>query len=375
MIFCFRIMKHTGMQLEGKNKKILVICPHPVGYVPGQRLKYEQYFESWQRNGYQVDVSPFMSERMQQIVYKKGHLFEKIARTLGGYFTRIRDLFRIREYDIVYLFLWATPFGPPLAEWAICHLARKVVFDIDDLVFLKNIKHENKFLAILKGKNKPIYMMKHAHHVISCTPYLDQIAKKYNAHTTDISSTINTDTYIPVNTYDNDDELIIGWSGSHTTSQYLYLLKDVLLELQKTISFKLLVMGDANFYIPGLKMEAVAWTEEYEISYLQKMDIGVYPLPQNEEWVLGKSGLKALQYMALGIPTIASNVGCNDRVIDEGLNGFLVSTENEWLNKLTLLCQEPQLRKSIGVQARITVEQKFSIKSTAPVYLHILQNV
>jgi L-malate glycosyltransferase len=363
------------MPLEKNRKKILVICPHPVGYVPGQRLKYEQYFQSWQANGYDVEVAPFMSEAMQKIVYKKGYLVQKIAGTVGGYLRRIKLLFKIKQYDIVYLFLWATPFGPPLMERIICKLSRKLVYDIDDLVFLKNINHENKFLALLKGKNKPIYMMKHAHHVITCTPYLDAVAQKYNRNTTDISSTINTAIYLPVNTYTNNHQLVIGWSGSHSTSQYLYLLKDVLLELKKVVPFKMLVMGDASFNIPGLDIEAVSWSEEREIATLQKMDIGVYPLPLNEQWVLGKSGLKALQYMALGIPTVATDVGCNNRVIENDVSGFLVLNEHEWLGRLLMLCQNAQLRKSIGQQAIIRVEEHFSVKNTLPVYLDILNKV
>lgn len=360
--------------MEEKNRKILVICPHPVGYVPGQRLKYEQYFDHWRNNGFDVDVSSFMSPSMQRIVYRKGYLFQKIAGTISGYFRRIKDLFRIRSYDIVYLFLWSTPFGPPVTEYIICKLARKIVYDIDDLVFLKNIKHENKFLAYLKGKNKPIYMMRHADHVISCTPYLDDIAKQYAPFTTDISSTINTDTYLPVNTYKNDHQLVLGWSGSHSTSRYLYLLKDVFFELKKTVNFKLLVIGDPSFNIPGIEIEAVPWSLENEIPFLQKIDIGLYPLPLNDEWVLGKSGLKALQYMALGIPTIATDVGCNDRVIENDVSGFLVKDETEWLNKLILLHRNPELRKSIGEQAKIRVDKYFSVKANAPKYLKILKD-
>lgn len=363
------------MQLERKNKRILVICPHPVGYVPGQRLKYEQYFEDWRANGFDIDVSSFMSENMQKIVYKKGHLFAKITGTIGGYFRKTADLSRIRQYDAVYLFLWATPFGPPLMEWMICKLARKLIYDIDDLVFLKNINHENKFLALLKGKEKPVFMMKNAGHVITCTPYLDAIAQQYNKHTTDISSTINTIAYVPVNNYSNDHELVIGWSGSHSTSQYLYLLSDVLLELQKHIPFKLLVMGDSGFNIPGLNIEAIAWKEEWEIATLQRMDVGVYPLPQNEEWVLGKSGLKALQYMALGIPTVATHVGCNDRVIENGKSGFLVSDQQEWLEKLKILFEQPPLRRKIGKEARQRVEKYFSVTANAPRYLSILKKI
>lgn len=357
------------------SSKILFIVPYPRGCAPSQRLKFEQYYGAFEEKGFEVVHKSFMDNAMWNVVYKKGHILSKILHTLKQYIKRIGLLFTIGRYDIVYVHLWCTPFGLPIYEWLVRKLSARLIYDIDDLVFLKNINHENKFLALLKGKNKPIYLMQHANHVITCTPYLNAIAQKYNAHTTDISSTINIKTYIPVNNYSNDHELVIGWSGSYSTSQYLYLLKDVFLELQKTVSFKLLVMGDADFNIPNLNIEAVAWKEEYEISTLQKMDIGVYPLPLDEEWVLGKSGLKALQYMALGIPTIATNVGCNNRVIESGISGFLVINENEWLNTLKLLCQDAHLRKTIGEQARFKVEKQFSIEYTTPIYLDILNKI
>jgi len=358
-----------------KNKKILVICPHPEGYVPGQRLKYEQYFEHWRQNGFDVEVSSFMSESMQKIVYKKGFLFPKLAGTIYGYYNRINDIFRVSSYDVVYVFLWVTPFGLPFSEWLIHKCSKKIIYDIDDLVFLKNIKHENKILSYLKGKNKPLFMMKKANHVIACTPYLENIAKKYNKNVTDISSTINTEAYLPLNSYSNNDEIIIGWSGSHSTSQYLKLLSKVLIELRKKVKFKLLVIGDEHFEMEGLQAEVYPWTASNEIALLQKIDIGVYPLPLNEEWVLGKSGLKALQYMALGIPTIATDVGCNNRVITNGIDGFLVSTEFEWAEKLEYLIANPLARQAIGKKAREKVLTRFSVNVNQSKYLEILENV
>lgn len=358
-----------------KRKKILVICPHPVGYAPGQRLKYEQYFDHWRDNGFDITVSPFMSERMQKIVYKKGHFLEKIGWTAWGYVRRFFDLFRIRRYDLVYSFLWVTPFGPPVFEWMVAGLARKMVFDIDDLVYMKNERADKWYTRLFKGREKPIYLMKKADHVITCTPYLDEFVRKFNSNTTDISSTINTVTYVPVNTYQNNGVITLGWSGSHSTIRYLSLLHPILKELGREVDFKLLVMGDAGFALEGVNVEAHAWTEEKEIATLQRMDVGLYPLPLDEEWVYGKSGLKALQYMALGLPVIATAIGANFRVVAEGESGFLVTTPEQWLEKLRILINDPEMRRRFGIKARERVEQNYSIKANAPVYLDILNKV
>ena len=363
------------MSSSVKPKKILVLCPHPVGFAPGQRLKYEQYFSDWKKNGFHIEVRPFMTEAFQRDLYKKGKFLKKAMGIITGYFRRTKDLFLFPKYDGVYIFLWVTPLGLPVFEWMVCKLAKKIIYDIDDLVFLKNERIEPWYALLLKGRKKPSFLMKRVNHVITCTPFLDSYARQFNTNTTDISSTINTQNYLPVNPYTNDKIITLGWSGSHSTVRMLKTILPVFQELKKRIDFNLLVMGSADIELEGIPVEAMEWTEEKEIEILQRMDIGLYPLPLDEEWVNGKSGLKALQYMALGIPAVASNIGCNDRVIEQGVSGFLVTSREEWIEKLVLLMNDPTLRKQIGLAGRERVEKMFSVKANAPVYLSILNKV
>jgi glycosyltransferase involved in cell wall biosynthesis len=134
-------------------------------------------------------------------------------------------------------------------------------------------------------------------------------------------------------------------------------------------------MGDAGFKIDGLDMEAIAWTAENEVPILQRFDIGIYPLPLDNDWVLGKSGLKALQYMAVGVPVIATAIGANYRIIQDGVTGFLVKTPEEWIAKLEYLIDHPEIRKSVGSAGRKNVEDNYSLDVNAPVYLNILKSV
>lgn len=355
-------------------KRILVLCPHPVNVAPGQRLKYEQYFPFFREAGYEIKVSPFMTMRFWNIVYTKGHFLEKVFWTIFGYFKRIFDLFRVPFYDGVYVFLWVTPFGLPLFEFVCRLFSKKIVYDIDDMVFLGHSSEANRFFQSLKGKKKMIYLMGKSDHVITCTPKLDEFVRKFNTNTTDISSTINTEEYIPINQYKNEDQIVLGWSGSHSTSKYLKLLEAPLKKLQERVNFKLLVIGDGSFNIPGINIEAIDWKEEDEVKNLQKIDIGLYPLP-DEPWVYGKSGLKALQYMALGIPTVASSVGTIHRIIDSGTNGFLVLENNEWENILFNLINDAETRKKVGTNGRTTVEDRYSLIANKDTYLSIFEHI
>ncbi len=360
-----------------RNKKILFLVPYPYDKAPSQRLKFEQYYTHFEENGFRVEKSSFVSETFWQVIYKKGYWLQKLFYTCGGYIRRVKDLFRIRRYDIIYVHLWVTPFGFPFFEWLVCTLAKKVIYDIDDLVYLADSKSNvNKIIAGLKGKNKPVFLMKQADHVITCTPYLDTFVRKYNQQTTDISSTIDTEKYRPKTDYSiQGRKIIFGWSGSHSTSKYLYLLEPVFRQLQKEgIVFQLLVMGDAGFHIEGIETEALPWKESYETTVIGRFDIGLYPLP-DEQWVYGKSGLKALQYMAAGVPAIATAIGANFRIIEDGVTGFLARDEKDWVHYLKLLAQDENLRRNIGLAGAAMVGKKFSIHANKEVYLSILHRV
>ncbi len=358
-----------------KKHRMLIICPYPVGVAPSQRLKYEQYFSSFEEAGFEIVVRPFVSKKLWTIVYKKGKFFTKLFHTLIGYWKRFFLIFSLRKYDVVYIHLWVTPFFIPFYEWIYCAFAKKVVYDIDDLVYLADNKSKaNKTVGLFKSKKKPIYLMKHADHVITCTPYLDEFVRKYNSNTTDISSTVDTEKYIPVNSYTEKKPIVLGWSGSITTSKYFYLLKEVLIELSKKYPIKVILMGNPSVKIDGIDLEAIAWSEEMELPTLRRFDIGLYPLP-DEEWVLGKSGLKAIQYMALGIPTVATAIGANFRVINNNESGMLVKTDAEWINALSSLIESPALREKIGKKGREKIEKEFSIEANKEAYREVLEKM
>lgn len=297
--------------------------------------------------------------------------------TFLGYTKRIFLLFKIARFDYVYIHLWATPFGFPCYERLVRVFAKKVIYDIDDMIFLGHSSDANKFFSGLKGRNKMIYLMKSADHVITCTPMLDDYVRKYNHSTTDISSTVDTlNRYIPVNTYQNNHIPVIGWSGSHSTSRYLHLLKGVLQSLARKHNFILRVMGDEHFFIEGVVVEAVPWKEVYEMQTLQSFDIGLYPLP-DEEWVYGKSGLKAIQYMALGIPTIATAIGANFRIIENGVSGILIPPNDNaaWESSIEKLILDAKYREKLGLCGRKVIEQNFSVEANKHKYLAVFQSL
>lgn len=352
--------------------QILILCPYPVDTAPSQRLKYEQYLPYLESQGYRISIHPFFSARTYAILYQPGRTLRKACGVASGMLRRLRLLAAVGRADGVYIHLNVCPIGPPWLEWLTCRLARAVVYDIDDMVHLLPTSSVNSPARWLKSSERYFLLMRRARHVITCTPALDQLVRQHNPRTTDISSTINTCTYQPCNPYSNDGELVLGWSGSHSTAPYLHLLDRVLQRLAQRHRFRLLVMGPAHFELPGVALEVVSWSAAVEVATLQRIDIGLYPLP-DDDWVQGKSGLKALQYMALGIPVVASAVGCNDRVVSHGRSGFLVHNDDQWLEAFEALIADPDLRRRLGQEGRRVVERTYSVQANRDRYLAIFE--
>ena len=361
---------------QGKPKSILVICPYPEGVSPAQRLKYEQYFDYLRANGYSIKVCPFVSRRLWSILYKPGHFPEKIFWTLVGFVNRLLLIPLIPFYDGIFIHKFAAPFGFAFFESIYPALNSKFIYDIDDMIHLAHSSRANSFTKWFKNPSRITKLLKKARHVITCTPTLDHFARIYNKNTTDISSTINTDRYQPVNTYENKPgvPLTIGWSGSHSTEEYLHLLKNIIKKVAAQRNIRFLVIGSGQFQMSGIDIEAIPWNCNSEVSDLQRIDIGLYPLPESP-WIYGKSGLKALQYMALGIPAIATAIGANYRVIEDGISGLLVNSEDEWVNAIIDLIDHPEKRRSLGIEGRNRVEKYFSVNANRDLYLKIFDQV
>jgi len=331
--------------------------------------------------GYTTDVSSFMDVKMWNIVHLPGHHIEKIFGTIRGEIRRFKILLKLREYDLIYVFMWVTPFGTALYERVVRKLAKRLVYDIEDNILLTQTRpcltyHPNSWIAFLKGRSKAQFLASSADYVITSSPFLNDVCLNLNSKKacTYISSSVDTNRFLPANKYLKGGPVIIGWTGTFSSRIYLDSLKEVLLMLAKRVDFKLKVIGNFDYELPGVELEVVRWTIETEIEDLQTIDIGVYPL-LFDEWVLGKSGLKAIQYMAIGLPIVATNVGTTPLLISHGVEGLLVKSQEEWVNALEKLVLSPELRRELGQAARRKVVEKYSTRAVSSAYRGVLKTV
>jgi glycosyltransferase involved in cell wall biosynthesis len=247
-----------------------------------------------------------------------------------------------------------------------------IVYDFDDAIFRSNVSDANRQLAWLKWPQKAGAICGLSTHVIAGNEYLRQYASQFNAGVSIVPTTIDTDAYTLRQGTALHDPPVIGWTGSLTTIKHLETITEVLKELRKSFRFRFKVFGADRFTIPGLEIESVPWTAASEIAHLTEFDIGIMPLP-DDDWSRGKCGLKALQYMALGIPVVASAVGVNSDIITDGRNGFLASSRAEWVEKLLRLLTDPALRRKFSDQGRMTIESRYSARVQAPRVLEIFE--
>ncbi|HYC41318.1 MAG TPA: glycosyltransferase family 4 protein [Chitinophagaceae bacterium] len=358
-------------------KKILILCPSPRGTAATQRLKYEQYLELLASEGYTFHISAFQTRRFWKIIYRDGRTLEKIFWTVFGYLRRALDLARSPFYDGVFVNLWVTPLGLPVFERMLFLFNRRVIYDIDDMIFMPRFEHvkENIFQK-LKGKKKPLILMKHARYVIACTPQLTDIAAKRNkfGNAVDISSTLNTDRFRPPERQSEKYPVVLGWTGTHSSFAFLRTLAPVLKRVCASRRVELLVIANKVFSLDGLEITSIPWREETEVRDLHRIDIGLYPIPAND-YSLGKSSLKALTYMSVGIPVVATAYGANFRVIHDGVEGFLAKDEDEWFEKIIRLIDNPGLRKQMGRAGRERVQREFSVEANFPKYMQVFKAV
>jgi L-malate glycosyltransferase len=359
-----------------KKKKVLILCPSPKGTAATQRLKYEQYLDQLQTAGFEFTISSFQTDRFWQIIYKPGRIVEKIFWTLAGYLRRTRDLLRAPFYDAIFVNLWVTPLGVPFYERLLFFFNRRVIYDIDDMLFMVGTTQKMSLVQRLKGRKKPIVLMKHSRYVIVCTPKLEEIALSLNKYkkAIDISSTFNTERFSPVSNYSKHEITTIGWTGTHSTIPYLDSLQPVLVEVSRQRKIRLMVIANKEYHMKDVPTDYVTWKEDTEVSDLHHFEIGLYPIPANE-WSLGKSSLKALTYMAIAIPFVATAYGTNFRIMEQGIQGYLATNEKEWVDFIIRLIDDVQLRRMMGEAGRKTVEEKYSVKANFPKYLRVFKTV
>jgi glycosyltransferase involved in cell wall biosynthesis len=358
-----------------RNRRLLILCPFPNGRAPSQRFRFEQYVEAWEREGFEVVQAPFWDERTFAVLYKKGFTGRKVLGFMRGLARRAKTMLATGQYDYVFIHLGAVPAGPPLVE-ALCMLRNwRVIYDIDDAIFLGAGSTANPIVSLLRSGAYVEFVAKHAHKVVVVNPFLASWAQRLNDDVRLIPTTIDPRYHRPRPAGAVADRIVLGWTGTFMTNPYLDIVREALAELQKERAFTLRVISNVDPGFPDLaNYEFVPWRKETEIEDLWPIDVGLMPVPE----VLtakAKVGFKAIQYSALEIPSIVSDAGSGREVVEDGVTGFVVKNDTAaWLHALRTLIDAPELRRRMAAAARDRIMARYSVPAQESAYRSLLRD-
>lgn len=363
------------MRKGSEKPRVLFLVIYPENKAPAQRFRVEALLPVLDEAGISYTIRPFMSLKTWQVLYQPGALMKKALGILSGFWRRTKTvLFEARHYDYVFIPREAASIGPPVFEWLLARvLKKKIIYDFDDAIWIPKISEQNKLARGLKAFWKVPKICSWSH-VVSCgNDYLCNYARQHTrARVVRVPTVVDTvGRYNRIKEF-GDGPVVVGWTGSHSTLQYLDAVMPVLARLQEVLDFTFLVIADKRPDLPLRDWRFLPWNPRTEIEDLLQIDVGIMPLTF-DPWSEGKCGFKLIQYMSLGIPAIASDVGVNNRIIDQDENGYLYTKEEELDLALRQLITDKELRISMGISARKKIVSEYSIVSVKDTFLSLFR--
>jgi glycosyltransferase involved in cell wall biosynthesis len=354
-------------------KRVAALVPNVLGVSPGQRVRIETWAEHLRAAGWEVDFYPFEDERLHEVLYHPAPPHVKVARLASCYKDRLKLLKPGPPCDVLFIFREAALIGPAFIESRIRRPGVPIIYDFDDPVFLPYRSPMNGWFSLLKFPRKTHSLFRLSDHIIAINELLADYAARFNPSVSIVPNCVDTEKYFPAPSLE-DGTVRLVWIGSHSTMQNLKAISGALDGLNEKVPTTLRIIGPSDVTIEGIPAEVKRWSAETEVADLQACDIGLLPLIDHT-WHPWKFFFKAVQYMAVGLPVVARRIGSNAEIIEDGVSGFLVETENEWRERLRLLIEDPAMRKRMGAAARSTVVERFSTKVQMPRVVSIFESV
>jgi glycosyltransferase involved in cell wall biosynthesis len=326
------------------------------------RYRSYQFLPYLQRQGFDVDVLPLLSDKYLETRYATGRY--SIVQVAPAYVRRCFALQRRRRYDLIWIEKEAFPWIPHWVEARLVSKAVPYVVDYDDADFHRYDTHRRRVVRLLLGK-KIDDTMRDAALVIAGNPYIAERALQAGARSVKLLPTV-----VDLDRYRRTPQprnhvFTVGWIGTPITAPFLRIVYPALQEIMRTQPVRLVAVGSGPVALPGVPVEPRPWSEETEVPDMQAFDVGIMPLsdtPSNR----GKCGLKLIQYMACCRPVVGTPIGVNADIIQHGVNGFQATTTTDWVRALERLRAEAGLRDHMGRAGRKIVEQRYSLRVAAP---------
>jgi glycosyltransferase involved in cell wall biosynthesis len=358
-------------------KRILVLIPSSLEHST-TRYRFLQYLPALRDAGFDVDIRPFLTPDQERRLYSRGFNPRKLLDLVSAGLTRLAGSLRPSSYDAVIIAREAMLYGPPVVEWWLGRVWRRpLVFDFDDAVWVAYDSPTYGTIARwVKCAWKTPYIIRMSAHVLAASPNLVQYARSLHADVTWMPTVVDVGVYDQTTPWPRaDPRPVIGWVGSHSTAQYLEIVAPALEELSQRHAFVFRVVGARRrVAITGVEVDNREWRADDEIRNFRSLDIGLYPI-RDDQWSRGKAAFKAIQYMAAGVPCVASPVGMSCDVVEHGVTGLLARTTSEWVTAIHSLLTDRPLVARLTEAGKARVRERYSLAATSGRMIKVLVRV
>lgn len=345
----------------------LLFLPRYSANGASSRCRTFQLLPHLERQGFRCEVSPFFSTAYLEDKYRGQGRVSLTRHVVEAVRRRVLAATDMSLFDAVIVEKELLPYGPTWFERLLFRGARRIVLDFDDAVWIPYQKFRwlgNKIGRLMAGANA----------VVGGSDVLVVEARRHCRRVVKIPTAVDLDRYLAKEDVSGSPP-VVGWIGTPVTSMFLPMIAPSLAALAREVPFRLLLVGARpDFRIEGVDVLHHSWSETSEVDDIRSMDVGIMPLPDSD-FARGKCGYKLIQYMACGLPTVASAVGENKAIVTHGETGFLASSEGDWVASLRRLLESRDLRRRMGAAGRVRVHHEYGLEGAARRYGSLVSEV
>lgn len=335
------------------------------------RLRSFQYIPYLESQGYEIEVQSLFDDQYLTDLYmgKRNHF-----QTIIAYGKRFLSLCRIHKFDFLYIEKELFPYLPAWTEQMLYFLKIRYIVDYDDAIFHNYDMSSNTLVRTFLSKKIDV-IMNRSTHVITGNKYLASRAREAEAKNISIIPTV-----IDLNRYSVKkqvipDKIIVGWIGTKSTfEKHFSSLIPVIQFFESNPKIEFHVIGVTAQGEKHKNIKFFEWSESEEVEMIKQFDIGIMPLVDSN-WEKGKCAYKLIQYMACGLPVVCSPVGMNTKVVLHEWNGYYANSTQEWQEAIRRLVENKDLRKILGRNGRLSVENDYNLQLTSRKLLDIFNSV
>lgn len=349
------------MEKTNKQIKVLAIVPYHPDFCAGQRFRIENWAKELSGRGIVVEYLHFTDENLTDVLYQSGKHIKKAVLMLGAFVRQLKNTLTVEKPDIIYIYQEAALAGPAIIERIVRRWNIPIIYDMDEPLFIPYQSNSNGLFTKLKFFSKVNEIFKMSDTVFAVNKVIADYAEKFNDDVHIVPMTVDTERYKPRENKIKNNQPIVAWVGTRTNQPNIELAVPAMRKLRKDHEFIFRIVADEPMTFEGLDVEFIKWEFKKEVPLLQESDIGIVPVKESS-WSPWKFFFKTIQFMSLGMPIVATATGSNVEIIEDGVNGFLVKTEQDWHDKIKLLIENGELRSKLGKEARKTVLERFDIK-------------